>query len=48
MIDLILAVNSSKEWHSENINKNPSHYSTLTKLLGSSYIQMVSNNAFPI
>lgn len=35
MTDLILAVNDPQEWHQENLEKNPSDYAGLMRVLGS-------------
>jgi translocator assembly and maintenance protein 41 len=44
MIDLILAVNNSKQWHRENLELNRDHYSTLMSICGSSIIEKVQRN----
>ncbi|KAB7495708.1 Phosphatidate cytidylyltransferase, mitochondrial [Armadillidium nasatum] len=43
MIDFVLAVEDPLEWHSRNLDKNPSHYSML-KYVGPKYISMVQNS----
>lgn len=44
MIDLILAVENSEEWHRQNLEQNRAHYSSLMKLCGSSVIGKVQRN----
>lgn len=43
MIDFVLAVENPLEWHSRNLDKNPSHYSML-KYVGPKYISKVQNS----
>lgn len=44
MIDLIFAVQNSKQWHAENLQKNPSHYSFLMRACGANAITTVQRN----
>ncbi|CAD8089534.1 unnamed protein product [Paramecium sonneborni] len=48
MIDLILAVDNVEEWHLQNIQINPTHYSGLSYYLGSRFIQRMNVEIFPI
>jgi translocator assembly and maintenance protein 41 len=43
MIDLIYCVENPKRWHSQNIEKNPTHYSAI-KVLGSDFISRYQEN----
>ncbi|KAK4526636.1 hypothetical protein GAYE_SCF26G4552 [Galdieria yellowstonensis] len=41
MLDLILVLENSFEWHRENMERNPSHYAFLPKALGPKWISWV-------
>jgi len=38
MVDFIIAVENSQEWHRENLARHPSHYASLARLLGHSRV----------
>lgn len=43
MIDVILSTKCTKSWHSDNLIRNPMHYSSLSRVLGPKFIEIVQN-----
>jgi Mitochondrial matrix Mmp37. len=43
MIDVILSTKCTKTWHSENLVRNPMHYSSMSRILGPDFIEIVQN-----
>ena len=45
MIDLILAVENTREFHLENLQRNKKHYSFENRLFGLPYIETIQKNS---